>query len=910
MKPNPKISAAVAAILWAPSTAIVFAAPADTASATATGGELQEVVVTAERRAENIQNVPITIQAITGEQLNQLAVTTLDDVLKYLPNVTFSQNGPGQGNIYMRGLSAGFAGNQSSAAIAPFPNVATYLDDQSMSFPSRNVDVYMADMERIEVLEGPQGTLFGGGSEAGAVRYITNRPKLNVTEANVEASYGTTAHGDPNSSAIAVLNLPVLQDTLAVRAVIYTDHRGGYIDNVPSLFNRLPTDLGPASFGLAGNPANAPGANNFDIAARAQNPVSYNGVRLTGLWQVNPDWNVLIQQSYQNMEADGMDAQYPIGSEGQPLGPWEETSFAPTWDKDKWNNTAGTVNGKIGDIRAVYTGAYLSRTIDNAMDYTNYSRSAGGFYYACTGGAVPGNGHQTAGLMGGGIGRPVTCYSPVYSWNDFVETTHLSHELRFSTPDDWRLRGLVGAFWEKFDIKDDMNFRYKSIPSCTPANLAAFLAGGPVCVGNVIPHPDTAAIDPTARDDATAFGEDLRRGYKQTAFFTSIDYDLIPKVLTLTGGTRYYHYIESMNGTQYSTSQSCVGIPNGTCVGSNLTAATHAADYSGFRSRGNLTWHVTPDAMLYYTYSQGFRPGAGNRKNNAEVAIDVNPVTGQPTVGFDATPKLVDQFRKPYTYPPDTLINNEIGWKTEWWDHRILVNGSAYIMNWNDVQTQIYNPPVYGNTTFGVEGPNYKIKGFELQIIMRPAEGWTLQGSLSHNDASETNSPCIASVGASAASGIPGNPTPAGGCITQVWSTSQHMNVPLLNALGAVGARPAFSPTIQYNLHARYDWTISDYKAFIIVGGSHTGEMTNEPSSFTPGVPGTVPTTTWLLYNQPAYTVYDAEAGLARGQWRIEAYGQNLGNSNASVFTSSAQFIEAQVPLRPRVLGLKIGMSF
>ena len=150
--------------------------------------------------------------------------------------------------------------------------------------------------------------------------------------------------------------------------------------------------------------------------------------------------------------------------------------------------------------------------------------------------------------------------------------------------------------------------------------------------------------------------------------------------------------------------------------------------YSGFKSRGNLTWHVTQDAMVYYTFSQGFRPGAGNRKNSAEVKIDVDPVTGLPTVGPDANPNLVKQYNKPYTYPPDTLTNNEIGWKTEWLDHRLLINGSAYVMDWKNVQTLIYNPPVYGNTTFGVEGPDYRIKGAELQIVARVTDGLTAAG--------------------------------------------------------------------------------------------------------------------------------------------------------------------------------------
>src|SRR5256714_14081207 len=189
-------------------TGLVCAPPADTA--TATGSELEEVIVTAQHRSESIQDVPITIQAITGDQLGKLSVTTFDDVVKLLPNVTFSANGPGQGNIYMRGLSVGFAGSQSSASINPFPNVATYLDEQSLTFPGRNLDVYMIDMERIEVLEGPQGTLFGGGAEAGALRYITNKPKLDVTEGRAEAGYSATAHGDPNSSANAVLNVPLI----------------------------------------------------------------------------------------------------------------------------------------------------------------------------------------------------------------------------------------------------------------------------------------------------------------------------------------------------------------------------------------------------------------------------------------------------------------------------------------------------------------------------------------------------------------------------------------------------------------------------------------------------------------------------------------------------------------------------
>src|SRR6202789_93987 len=225
---NSKLSYAIAAILSGSPIGLSFAADVADAS---DSDAIQEITVTAQRRSESIENVPITIQAITGDQLKQLNVATFDDLLRYTPNVTYSGTAPGTGTIFMRGLSSGSAGNQSKGTISPFPDVATYLDDQSMQFPSRNLDVYMVDMERLEVLEGPQGTLFGGGAEAGAIRYITNKPKLNVTEGNAEASYGTTAHGGNNSSANATINLPLIEDTLAVRAVIYDDQRGGYIDN-------------------------------------------------------------------------------------------------------------------------------------------------------------------------------------------------------------------------------------------------------------------------------------------------------------------------------------------------------------------------------------------------------------------------------------------------------------------------------------------------------------------------------------------------------------------------------------------------------------------------------------------------------------------------------------------------------
>src|SRR5205823_233695 len=422
MKSNPKISAAVAAILSAPATAVVWAA-AETTPATGAGNELQEVIVTAERRAESIQNVPITIQALTSETLGQLNVKTFDDFVKYLPNVTAGSIGPGQSNVFIRGLATSIGGLQGVGATGSFPNVATYLDDQSGQVPGRNLDIYAADLERIEILEGPQGTLFGAGAQAGVVRYITSKPKLDRVEANVNASYATTAHGDPSTSIEGVLNVPVIPDRFAVRLVAYNDSRGGYINNIPGTFTRAATDGVAYYFNNTVPPNSGPINNNFQVG-RAINPLTYKGVRGELLYQFNDDWNLLLTQSYQNMDAEGVFWQEVYDGVHTTLPDLSVQLYNPTYNKDKFTDTAWTLNGRIGSLQAVYTGAYLDRNITQQQDYTNYSRGTYAGYYQCD---YPGYPFTT---VGGTItptaGSPGFCYSPNAFWTDHQKDTHQS----------------------------------------------------------------------------------------------------------------------------------------------------------------------------------------------------------------------------------------------------------------------------------------------------------------------------------------------------------------------------------------------------------------------------------------------------------------------------------------------------
>jgi iron complex outermembrane receptor protein len=892
---NSKVSYAVAAILGSASVAVSAAEPAADSSSAGTD-VIAEITVTAQRRTENMQDVPISMQALTSQTLQQLNISTLDDYIKFLPNVTTASNGPGQNEVFMRGLSAGSQPSQGSGSTGLWPNVAIYLDNQSGQLPNRNLDVYAADLNRIEVLEGPQGTLFGAGAEAGAIRYITNEPKLDVTEGSIKAGYGVTAHGDPNTDLTAVLNLPLIPDTMAVRAVIYNDRRGGYIDNEPATFARKDTDIGihyanfPATNGVCPDggknagfcvPPGSPTVSNGSVAGRAINPVTYQGVRAEALYKVNDDWNVLITQSYQDMNSQGVFYQQPNASDGSPLQPLEVTLFNPAYDKDTFESTAWTVNGKFGNLKAVYTGGYLVRNVEQVGDYTNYTRGVYADYYQCYG---PGTGYDKT--------LKSTCFSPSSTWNSTERNTHQQHEFRLSTPDEWRFRAIAGAFWEANKLFDVTSWNYKTDPTCT-SNGPAGTPGNTGCFASVGTFPGSTVQNPGIHPAPTSFYQDALRETKQTAFFTSLDYDLIPKVLTLTAGTRYFRFDNSSVGSVLA-SFGCLdgGRPAAGChdptYSFNLNGAHLSDTESGFKSRGNLTWHITPDTMAYYTFSQGFRPGGFNQNGGSEHAF---------------TPGVVPQYIIPKAYAPDKLTNNEIGWKTEFLDHRLQWNGAVYRENWDNVQVAFFDPLVIGNIFFNANGQDFVVKGIETSLVARLITGLTLQGAASWNQSRQTNAPILFN-------NVPGSPN-FGKQITFACNDLGAACGPVTNPFGPVGAPSADSPPLQFSLRARYDWSLAGgYAPFVQVSASHSGHSFTQAGANPTFAQAGAVSTGRLRFENPAYTTYDGSFGVAKNAWYVNVYGQNLSNSNASTFVSTDQFIVAQTPLRPRILGVSFGYNF
>jgi len=815
-----RLSYAIAAILATHTAAAALPSEQPAAS----GGEIPEVVVTATRRSENLQDVPIAITALTGETLAQLNVQTFDDIVKYLPNVSTASKGPGINEIYMRGLSTTQGGAQGGGGINSFPNVAVYLDDQSAQLPSRNLDVYAADIERIEVLEGPQGTLYGAGAQAGAIRYITNKPKINKTEAGFNASYSTTAHGDPSSSVVGYLNVPVIPDTLALRAVVYDDSRGGYIHNIPGTFARSGTDIGIVDYFGGVVPAGSPTLSNAGVVNNAYNPTTYKGIRVSGLAQFNEEWNLLLQQSYQSLEADGSFAYAPS------LGDLNVQEYNPSSNKDRFEDTAWTLSGRIAALKLVYTGGFLNRKVDEVQDYTAYARGVFAAYYQCNGPGVFGTGATNV------------CYSPSAVWRDSEQNTHQTHELRLSTPDDWRARGIFGLFWEDYKIKDNTNWFYGNAE-------AGFLGSSPL--------PDTTQIDPSVRPGGDTFFDDITRGYKQKAAFGEFSYEILPKQLTLSIGTRLY----SINTYELGSANfgyGCRFVPRGEChIGVNLDAADLSKTYSGHKNKFNLSWNVMDDVLVYATYSEGFRPGGFNRGQ------DIVP-TSSPLYG---------KFTIPVYYSPDTLKNKEIGWKTTWWGHHLQVNGAIYQEDWLNVQLGIFDPGLYGNQIFTANGPDYRVRGVEGDVIFKPVDQLTLTSTFAWNSSSQQNAPSL--VGSN---GVPLSIFPTAG----------------------LGSTLAQSPPFEGTLRARYEFSMHEYGGFWQLGAQHTAH------SYASVI--TVGTFESPRQNQEAYTTYDASLGVGKDGWSAELFGDNLTDMRAQLYVNDGFTpVHLVTPNRPRTIGIRFG---
>ncbi len=765
-----------------------------------------EIIVTAQKREQNLQDVPISIQALGTEKLDQLQAQAFDDYVRFLPSVTYQTGGPGTARVYFRGVSSGENANHSTSQ----PTVGIYLDEQPITTIQGALDIHLYDVARVEALAGPQGTLYGASSEAGTIRIITNKPDTSSFYGGADVELNNVADGDFGYVGEAFVNIPI-GERVAVRAVAWYDRDAGYIDNI------LQTRTFPTSGFVA---TTAPFVeNNY-------NEVETYGGRIALGIDLDDNWTVTPSLMGQKQQSDGFYAQ----ESGLP----ERTvaQYRPETNSDDWWQAALTVEGRIGDWSLTYSGGYLKRTINADSDYSDYS-----YFYD----ALFGSGAYFYDNAGNVIADPT---QRIVSRPRF---TKQSHELRIASPAEKRLRLIAGLFYQRQKNGIEENYIIDGLQD------AQAITG----------RPDNIWLTKQTRVD---------RDY---AAFGEISFDITDK-LTATGGARLYRYDNSLVGFfGYSagfssrTGESQCFAP-AIVEGSPCTNLDRVTKKTDWLPKANLTYKFTDDALVYATFSRGFRPGGINRRGTLE------------------------------PYRPDELDNYELGFKTSWLDNRLRVNGAIYQQNWHDVQ---FSSLGENGLTIVRNAGDARIRGFEFDVTVAPVEGLTLSAGGSYNNAKLTTDFC-AFANPTQDCTIPGPPT--------VDDPGGQPN----SVLAPSGTRLPDTSRFKGNALARYDFPLSGsldghVQGAVVREGRRNGDLR-------PAIRG-------IVGDFPSYTTVDLSAGVKTERWSLELYATNLfdvnGQTSRSVqcgetvcgdpdgVTASGGIFYTYI-IRPRTIGLKLGTKF
>jgi outer membrane receptor protein involved in Fe transport len=541
-------------------SALLSCIPAARAADEDTGTGLAEVVVTATKRAENIQDVPVSIQAFGTQKLEQMNVSSFDDYAKLIPSLSFqSAQGPSFEHTYMRGVASGGDGNHSGSQ----PSVGMYLDEQPVTTIDGNLNIHIYDIQRIEALSGPQGTLYGASSESGTIRIITNKPDPKAFAAGYDLEGNNVANGNNGYKVEAFVNIP-LTGIAAVRLVGWDEKDAGFIDNVH----------GTAPFGTSGTTLD-----NAGHTHSSYNDVETKGGRAALKVDLDDNWTILPQVMGQVLDTHGNFAYNPA------VGPLQTVKFMPEYTHDSWVQSALTIEGKIADFDLVYTGAYLTRNTQEYEDYTDYSLAydAGyGKYYLDNAGNLINPAQYI-------IGRD--------------HYTKISNELRVTSPASWPVRFTAGLFQQRqahYILQDYVVNNF----------------GDPLADSLSVPGwPGTVWLTDEVRTD------------RDRAAFAEVAWDIFNTGLTLNTGIRYYTFDNTLGGYYGFGPNFVFGASEGvsTCFNNTPFFGAPCSDLNG-RSTGsgntpkiNLTYKFDPDKMVYFTWSKGFRPGGVNRNGGGKL---------------------------------------------------------------------------------------------------------------------------------------------------------------------------------------------------------------------------------------------------------------------------------------------------
>ena len=538
-QPNKAVAAAVATALSIPAMHVSNLMAQESIA-------LEEIIVTATKRELNIQDVGQAIMALTTEDIERMGIKSMADYIKALPSVVLTAERPGQNDLVMRGIT------QDAYTWYVDSTVALYLDEQPMTTSSQQVSVRAIDLERVEALPGPQGTLFGSTSQSGTLRMITNKPDHSGHYGQVETSYGTIKNGHTSFDVNGHMNIPLVDDVLSMRVVGYTSSDGGYVDNV----------LGSSFSGSYDNEA---------IVEDDFNTYDVTGGRVAFLWNISEDWSALLSHVTENSELDGSWDTDPS------LGEYKITRFIKEMRDDDWQSSALTLKGDLGfaDLSATFTT--YDRDIVYEWDNHAYTQWKDAYY---------------------GYGLYDTGYTIALTFNDQYQERQAA-EVRLVSKGDSKLQWMVGGYWE--DVYDE--WYYGTEHPDYMSTGAAYYANYWACYYANYYDFVTCPINTTL-----SYTDTFQRSVEQVAVFGEFSYDVTDK-LTLGAGIRWSEF-ERETHNRDAFPEGLPPFAGGGIEANGTMESKGKSDDTLYKV--SATYKIDDDKMVYALFSQGFRIGGVN----------------------------------------------------------------------------------------------------------------------------------------------------------------------------------------------------------------------------------------------------------------------------------------------------------
>jgi iron complex outermembrane receptor protein len=660
---------------WVGVAAMIGSLRVFAADASAPTGELEEITVTAQKRAESQQNVPLSMTTFGSVALQEKEINNFFDYATKVPNLAFAPTGDGVGTartISIRGVS----GN----------NVTSYYIDDT-PLPD-SIDPRILDIDHIEVLRGPQGTLYGARSMGGLVRTVTKEPDLNDFTATIHGGVSDTARTDqPNYTGDAVVNIPLIQNTMALRVSAFYDEEAGYFKrsyctNPAAAMALTCTPLATTGITTVGNV----GAIDTSGFAATLTIKPTDSLTITPRFMLQrAGYNGFPMADYRTDTANGIG--YPVPATGAP----SPTEMIPNnftqarWFNlqeggwDDWGLTSLAVHWKTGAGELVSSSSFFSRKVDETEDESDFVYAAITSYSP---GAEP---------------EPSTI-TEIKDYQEFVQ------EVRFVSALQGPVQFVAGAFYS--DTHGRLPYAAYYPPSTAPG-LDLTLTGAP-------------GVEITPGYPNLIFIQDFHSYIKEPAAFGELSYQPI-EPLKLTAGLRWYQVRESSEGYEG-------GLATG--GGPLIPNPTISSTESGVNPKFEADYHITPDQMIYANVAKGYRPGG---------QVPIVPA-GEPGTETDcvAALKAVDPnitIQQTRSFNSDSLWNYELGAKTAWLDHRMTIDAAGFYIDWKNIQQEILLSCGFQYTANAGAAVS---KGGELEMRARPTDPLELSLGLGYQNATIT----------------------------------------------------------------------------------------------------------------------------------------------------------------------------